>query len=135
RIGQVVFDVSTLIGLTTLALLGVQLIMFGVFARAYAAQTGLLPVQAHLQRFLHRFSLLGGVVAGLLIIGVGISIFGLGLATWGEVGFGSLDHQMILRVVVPGMFFVLCGTQIVFASFVLSLLGIRRVEGSAGTSD
>lgn len=133
RIGHVVFDVSTLVGLATLALVGGQLAIFGVFARAYAAQAGLLPIQKRLQRLVESFSLFGGLVAGLVAMALGFGIFGLGLLTWSREGFGALDYREILRVVIPGMLCLLGGLQAIFASFMLSLLGIRY-GGSLGES-
>ncbi len=127
RIGHVVFDVSSLLGLSTISLVGLQLILFGVFARAYASRMGLLPTQPRLERFLDRFSLGAGLVAGAGTALLGTAVLSVGLAIWSRAGFGSLNYEEILRVVIPGALAVLAGVQVLFSSFVLSLLGIRQL--------
>ncbi len=127
RIGHVVFDVSTLVGASTLALVGLQLVLFGVFARAYASRMGLLPIQPWLERFLERFSLGAGLIAGVAMVLAGAGVLAVGLVIWSRAGFGSLNYEEILRVVIPGALFGLAGVQVLFSSFVLSLLGIRQL--------
>lgn len=132
RIGHVVFDVSSLMAFSTVALVGLQLILLGFFARVYAARMGLLPRQARLETFLDRFSLGYGLLAGAAIILTGTAVLAIGVSIWGRAGFGTLDYERILRVVIPGALLVLAGVQILFSSFVLSLLGIRHLPDDGG---
>lgn len=128
RIGHVVFDVSSLMALSTVALVGLQLILLGLFARVYAARMSLLPRQASLETFLDRFSLGYGLLAGSGMILAGAAVLLIGVSIWGRAGFGTLDYERILRVVIPGALLVLAGVQVLFSSFVLSLLGIRHLS-------
>jgi hypothetical protein len=46
------------------------------------------------------------------------------VASWGSVGFGSLDPSLTMREVIPAVVLLALGTQTVFASFFISILSI-----------
>jgi glycosyltransferase involved in cell wall biosynthesis len=125
RVGSVVFDVSSLLVASSLLIVGVQMVLFGVFARAYAARMGLLPVQAGLERFIDSFSLGAGLASGVGLSLLGVGVYAAGLLTWSRQGFGPLDYEQILRIMIPGMLLLVGGLQVFFSSFMLSLLGFR----------
>ena len=65
------------------------------------------------------------VVGGLLmLLGIGGSIFAV--SGWAEESFGALDTEHTLRIVMPSVFSLTMGVQIVFSSFFLSILGLSR---------
>lgn len=125
RVGTVVFDVNTLLISATACIIGVQLVFMAVFARVYASRMGLLPRREWLEEKLDRFSLGSGLALGLVITLVGIVLYGVGLVVWKNAGFGPLNYEQVLRIMIPGTFLVLTGLQVFFSSFMISLLSIR----------
>ncbi len=125
RIGRVELDVHTLLAASSMVVVGVQLVLFAVFSRLYAAHNGLLPRQRRLEELLERFSLEAGLVAGVLVALGGVGLYVAGLIVWGQGGFGPLDYQRTLRIIIPGTALLLVGVQVFFASFLISLLDIR----------
>jgi hypothetical protein len=48
----------------------------------------------------------------------------LAVASWGAVGFGTLNPSLTMREVIPAVVLLALGTQTVFASFFISILSI-----------
>ena len=125
-VGDIVFDVHTLLFTSTLFVIGVQLIYLAIFARAYASRLGLLPRSPILERGLDRFSLGFGLLAGFLLCIAGIVLYGVGLVIWGGKHFGPLpDYSSTLRFAIAGTTLLILGMQTFFGSFVLSLFELQ----------
>jgi hypothetical protein len=60
-----------------------------------------------------------------MAFGIGGSIFAV--SGWAAKSFGALDAEHTLRIVIPSVFSLTLGVQIVFSSFFLSILGLRRL--------
>jgi hypothetical protein len=67
-----------------------------------------------------------GLAAGglLIALGIGGSIFAV--SGWARESFGALDTAHMLRIVMPAVFSLTLGVQIVCSSFFMSILGLRR---------
>jgi hypothetical protein len=65
-----------------------------------------------------------GLLAGALMVLVGLVALILAVASWGAVGFGNLDPSLTMREVIPAVVLLALGTQTVFASFFISILSI-----------
>jgi hypothetical protein len=67
-----------------------------------------------------------GLAAGglLVALGIGGSIFAV--SGWAKQSFGALDTGHMLRIVMPSVFSLTLGVQIVCSSFFMSILGLRR---------
>jgi hypothetical protein len=50
----------------------------------------------------------------------------IAVVSWSAVGFGNLNPTLTMREVIPAVVLMALGTQTVFASFFLSILGIDR---------
>ena len=124
RLGRVTLDVHSLLGGITVLIVGSILILMGVFARLYASRVNLLPQSPRLDRIVQNFSLELGLVTGLLLIALGVGLYGYGLALWGQREFGPIrEYQATLRVVIAGTASAILGVELFFSSFVFSLLG------------
>jgi glycosyltransferase involved in cell wall biosynthesis len=125
-IGSHALDVSALVYAMAMVLIGFQSIMFGVFARAFAMNEGLLPVSKGLQRAFHLVNLERGVLIGivLLLAGVGVAIYSV--ANWGSNDFGALNTRDAMRLAVPAATLMVLGVETLMASFFLSVLGLAR---------
>ena len=120
------FDVHTLLYAFVAVLLGFQLVAFATFTKVFAITEGLLPEDPRLNRVFHWITLETGLMAGglLMLAGFGGSV--LAVSHWSQTRFGALDSEHMLRLVMPSVFALTLGAQIVFSSFFLSILGLRR---------
>ena len=120
------FDVHTLLYAFVFILLGFQFVAFAVFSKVFAITEGLLPADPRLQRMFRWVSLETGLVIGTLLVVVGIAGSVFAVSHWERTSFGALNPERMLRVVMPSVFALSLGVQIVTSSFFLSILGLRR---------
>ena len=125
-IGGVTFDVHTMVYTTAFVLLGFQAIAFAVFTKVFAISEGLLPPDPALDRWFRYITLELGLAFGvaLMISGLAASVYAVG--AWGAKNFGPLDYSVTMRLILPAALLLTLGVQTVFASFFLSVLGMRR---------
>ena len=125
-VGGVTFDVHTLVYAAAFVLLGFQAIAFAVFTKVFAISEGLLPPDPALDKLFEHITLeVGLAVGGLLTLaGLAISVYSVG--AWGSRHFGALDYSHTMRLVIPAALFLTLGAQAIFASFFMSVLGLRR---------
>ena len=107
-------------------LLGFQLIAFAIFTKIFAISEGLLPEDPSLNRAFRYITLETGLAAGglLMALGLGGSIYAVSGCVEGSCG--PLESGHLLRIVMPSVFSLTLGVQIVCGSFFLSILGLRR---------
>jgi hypothetical protein len=85
-----------------------------------------LPEDPRLTRVFRYIRLETGLAAGAALVAIGIAGSIVAVSRWSEQGFGNLDFDRMLRVVMPAVFSLTLGVQIVCSSFFLSILGLRR---------
>jgi glycosyltransferase involved in cell wall biosynthesis len=120
------FDVHTLLYAFVAVLLGFQLVAFATFTKIFAITEGLLPEDPRLNRVFRWVRLETGLVLGSLLMAFGVGGSMLAVSGWAKESFGALDAGHMLRLVMPSVFSLSLGVQIVFSSFFLSILGLRR---------
>jgi hypothetical protein len=120
------FDVHTLLFAFVAVLLGFQFVAFAIFTKVFAISEGLLPEDPHFNRIFHYITLETGLAVGglLMVLGIGGSVFAV--SGWARESFGVLDAGHMLRIVMPAVFSLTLGVQIICSSFFLSILGLRR---------
>jgi glycosyltransferase involved in cell wall biosynthesis len=118
--------VHTLLYSATALIIGFQIVSFAVFTKAFAISEGLLPEDRKLRRFLRYINLEVGLIIGviLLVLGMGGSLYAL--YTWNARLYGALDPAVTMRIVIPSVTALALGVQVVFSSFFLSVLGLKR---------
>ncbi len=126
QVGSVRLDIHTLLVAGFVALMGYQLVLFAVFTKIFAIRTGFHPPHALLQKTFEYVTLEVGLAAGTLVGVAGLVVLALSVWSWRSVGFGNLDPTLTMREVIPAVVLMALGTQTVFASFFLSILGIDR---------
>jgi len=119
-------DVHTLLYAFVSVLMGFQLVAFAVFTKVFAISEGLLPEDARLNRAFRYITLETGLAVGGLLIAVGIGGSIFAVSGWAKESFGALDAGHMLRIVMPSVFSLTLGVQIICSSFFLSILGLRR---------
>jgi hypothetical protein len=126
HIGGLGLDVHSMLYASAGALLGIQLCLFGLFARLSAQLTGLLPPQPELQRLLRWVTLERGLLAGLGIALLGLIWSVAAFWRWRETGFGALDPRVVMRDTIPAAALMVAGMELFLASFLLSVLRLRE---------
>lgn len=124
RLGPLGLDVHTLVYAAFMVLVGSQATLMAVFARAYAVKAGLLPDAGWFARVWRRVALEGGIIAGLLLLLVGLGGAAVAVRTWQAAGFGALQPGDVLRVVVPSGLLLTLGAEVLFGSFLLGVLDL-----------
>jgi hypothetical protein len=121
-IGSHVLDVHFSALFALAAILGSQALMFGTFARTYAATLG-LESEGRLQRWVHEdFTLERGLLTGMIFFLFGFGIDLIVLINWFRNSMGPLNA---MRPALFSMTFMVLGAQVVFGSFFISLFRMR----------
>jgi glycosyltransferase involved in cell wall biosynthesis len=122
RVGGAGLDIHSMLYASAGALLGIQLCLFGLFARVSAQNAGLLPRQPGLERLLGVLTLERGLLAGFAAALCGFLWSAAAFWQWREAGFGALDPRVMMRDTIPAATLMVAGMEIMLASFLLSLL-------------
>jgi glycosyltransferase involved in cell wall biosynthesis len=126
HVGSLRLDIHTLLVAGFLALVGYQLVLFAIFTKIFAVQSGFHPPHPVLETLFRYVTLEVGVAVGALMSLTGLIALLVAVASWGSVGFGNLDPSLTMREVIPAVVLLALGTQTVFASFFISILSIDR---------
>jgi hypothetical protein len=125
-VGAVTFDVHTLVYAAAFVLLGFQSIAFACFTKLFAISEGLHPPDPALDRLFRYVTLEVGLALGALLTLAGMAASLFAVSGWGAQHFGRLDYSKTMRIVIPATLCLILGVQTIFASFFLSVLGMRR---------
>ena len=118
--------VHSLIYSTTAIIIGFQTVAFSMFTQAFAMSEGLLPDDYRLKRLLRYLSLEKGLIIGSLLVLLGIGGSGYALKLWESSAFGYLNPEQTMRIVIPSVTCLALGCQVIFSSFFLSVLSLKR---------
>jgi hypothetical protein len=105
-----------------LTIVGFQVLLTGFYAKAYAFTHRFAPDDRMIQLFYRYFSLeawlVGGFIIFLIGLGIDIGIF----VTWVQHHFRNL---FAVREAILALTFMVIGLQLIFSSFLLSILNIN----------
>jgi glycosyltransferase involved in cell wall biosynthesis len=118
------WGLHALIGGALLMIVGTQVLALGLCAHAYGTYF-MGEKDPWFDRMRSRFRLEHGLLLGGAFMLVGLVTGAVILVTWISHGFGSLADEH-LAVIAASLLIV--GIQIFFSSFLLSILGLRRVS-------
>jgi glycosyltransferase involved in cell wall biosynthesis len=116
------WELHTMIAGSLLVVIGAQVLTLGLCARAYATYV-LGEHDPWFDRMSSRLKLEHGLLAGALVMLVGLVVVGVIVVQWGQQGFGELSEE---RLAVLAATLVIVGIQVFFGSFLLSIIGLRR---------
>ena len=125
-LGHINLGVDTLAYAAAAVLLGFQLVFFGVAAKVFAITEGLLPEDESFQKWFRFVNLETGLITGVLLVLIGLGIAISSVSDWAHTGYGPLPPVQMMRHTLPAMMCLMLGTEVCFASFFLSLLGLKR---------
>jgi len=125
-LGQITFDMHTLLFASVFILCGYQAAVFAILTKLFAVSEGLHPEDPKLNRFFEIVNLERGLALSAVALFVGIALLLLAINDWRMAGFGRLDYGHTMRWVIPGATLIALGVQTVFSSFFASVLGMKR---------
>lgn len=123
-IGGVRFDIHSLLVASATFISGLQILLFSILARQFALNQRLLPPSPVVGWLLAKATLERVIGVGLLACLLGLSGIFYGVYLWSTVGFGALDYEITMRIVIPATTAVIAGLQVVFAAFFSSVLDL-----------
>jgi hypothetical protein len=116
------WNLHTLIGGSLLLIVGSQLVGLGLCAHAYATYF-MGERDAWFDRARERLRLEHGLVLGGVVALAGLAMMVVIVLDWARRGFGSLSQE---QLAIFAATLLVLGIQVVFTSFLLSMLGLRR---------
>jgi glycosyltransferase involved in cell wall biosynthesis len=116
------WDLHAMIAASMATIAGAQVVGLGLGARAYGVHH-LGERDRLFERFDGRLRLEHGLLAGGGIFLAGLAIAAVVLITWIGRGFGALGEE---RLAILSLTLIVVGMQVVFTSFLLSIVGLRR---------
>jgi glycosyltransferase involved in cell wall biosynthesis len=118
RVGPVQLDFHFMFVGSAAAILGLQLVLLGIYAKTYALVHDRL-VDRWITRFHLHYTLERGILLGGLLFGAGLAVNAWILGSWLAAGAGVL---FAVRPAVLALTLMVLGAEIVFAAFFVSLL-------------
>jgi glycosyltransferase involved in cell wall biosynthesis len=116
------YEAQLLVVASIAVLVGFEAIAFNFCARIYALNAGFLPQDPALERMFELFKLETGLAAGGVLL-----LSGIVGAVWAMVNWSSgTEPQQALLWAIPSAAAICMGGQVVFTSFLLSFIGLRR---------
>jgi glycosyltransferase involved in cell wall biosynthesis len=131
-VGGVGFDIHTMLYAAGATVLGVQLVLFSILARAVGVSRGVLPMSRSLHSILRVFSLERGLLLGITLGSTGFMLAVYSVMSWARAHLAALDPVTIMRLAIPSVTLMLAGGEIFFASFLLGLIGVGASDSREG---
>ncbi len=116
------WNLHTTVAGELLCIVGTQVVALGLCAHAYGTYF-MGEKDPWFDRMRARFRLEHGLMLGMAVLFAGIIAGAVIVGIWVERGFGALSEE---RLAVTAAALVIVGLQIIFSSFLLSILGLRR---------
>jgi glycosyltransferase involved in cell wall biosynthesis len=123
----VVFNIHTLMYSSSLVLIGFQFLMFYALTKIFAVENGLLPKSNRYNKFFKFLNLEKGLLVGVLILIVGFILSYKGLSLSMSTDFSAWRTE-IFRLIIPAVFTILLGIQIILFSLFFSILGLKNSD-------
>ncbi|WP_333711850.1 glycosyltransferase family 2 protein [Yoonia sp.] len=122
QIGDVSFDIATMILASALILTGFQMVCFHVLTRIFAVRFNLLPSSPRYARLRDKISVDNACILGGLLLLVALIATLAGVFSWGATGFGDMVATEIVRPAALAVVSASLGVQIITTGFLSSML-------------
>jgi hypothetical protein len=116
------WQLHAMIASVAAVIVGAQLLQIGIFSRAFAYYY-LGESDSLIEGARRRFRLEHGLLAGGILLAIGLVIAGIVVGLWLGRGLGELREE---RLALVGLMLVVLGLQTFFGAFFISVLGLRR---------
>ncbi|AKJ63482.1 glycosyltransferase family 2 protein [Kiritimatiella glycovorans] len=122
-VGDVMFDVHTLvIGMGAL-LAGSEVLIFFWLARQYMTRVGLLTARPRRSRLRPDWEQV--LLCGLLLAAAGAVVMAYAVCRWGMASFGDLNYTWMMRLVIPGVSMFSLGIQVATGAFLSGVIHLK----------
>jgi hypothetical protein len=128
RVHGVELDIHTMLAASGFVLLGIQAVMFHVFAKSFAINLRLLPADQRFEKLLSRVSMEHGLVLGAALLAAGLIGSVVAFLHWERSGFGPQNPVELMRIEIPAITSAVAGIQGMFGSFFLGVLRLAGVQ-------
>lgn len=125
QIGSIVLGIHSRLYLGAMVVVGLQMIIFSLFAKIYAINSGMHPKQDKITKFLNKITLEKGLVIGAVLTIIGILLTIYSIVVWNKNAWGNLDPIKVMPITIPAVYLIIIGVQVAFASFFLGVLNIE----------
>lgn len=130
-VGDVRFDINSLLVLSGLVQVGVAGLVFGVLAKLFANRYGVLPTSRSSEQILKWASLRHALLVGFIAISLGLLGLVFAMLQWIDAGLGDLTSEQTRQVVVPSITGICVGLTLIFGGFLASLLELGDRENES----
>jgi hypothetical protein len=137
-VAGVQLDIHTLLYASVLLVVGMQSMLFWVFAKIHGAREGIVPPDPGFDSLFARLHTEISLLAAGILLLTGIILGVMALGSWQADAFGGLDPRRTMRLVIPSSTLIMLGFQVAFSEFFASVLDIRGtpiVTAKQGGSD
>jgi hypothetical protein len=123
KLGNLTFDIHYMVVASFLSILGIQVMSIGLFAKVYSVTEHFESEDRLIKFIAGHFNLERGIVLGVSAMLLGLMFYIYILVKWILSGFGALEE---IRIGILALTLATIGIQIIFSSFFLSMLGIKK---------
>jgi glycosyltransferase involved in cell wall biosynthesis len=123
--GIFTLDINALLYFSIAAIVGVQIVLFGLFAAAFARKMQLRIAQGLAEKLLRPHFLKKAIAVGMCLVVFGLAGALFAILKWRHADFGALVPSDMMRITIPAVTALAIGTQIVFSGFLLSFIDIE----------
>jgi glycosyltransferase involved in cell wall biosynthesis len=121
-------DIHTLLYAALAVNLGYQAMLFWTFAKIYGMREGIVPPDPWFRRMIGIATLERGLIAGLLLLLIGMGLAIASLVVWETADYGPISPGITMRLVIPSATLILLAFQTAYGSFFLSVLEVRSTK-------
>lgn len=108
---KVGLGIHSLLYMAGATILGLQLIQLAFLTKWIGVMSGIVPSPAWLNRIAPYVRVEAGLIAGLVLLLVGL-FWSLHLVLdWGNAGYGALDPTQVMRIAIPAVTLMIVGVQ------------------------
>lgn len=120
------FDIHTMLYASGATILGLQLVLFSLVARAIGCVKNVLPITSPFRSFLRHFTLERGILCGVTtgLLGLSLAIYSIDL--WVSTNLSAVDPASMMRIAIPSVTLMLAGAEVTLASFVLGFIDVQH---------
>jgi hypothetical protein len=97
-----------------------------IISRWIGFSSGVMPQKAAIERVFSAVTLERGLLVGGLFCLLAIILAGVAFKGWELAGFGAIDVQSTMRLVIPSVTLLLTGGEIMVGAFLLSSIKLYR---------